>query len=75
LAASWEGPCNIDGYSFEMSSDIILVHLSTIPSPQSATGCTDVALSAPFLNIGSRLEPVESLPNLIQGFVDTQVTS
>jgi hypothetical protein len=74
LAASWEEPCYIDGYSFERSPDIILVHLATIPGPRFATGCIDVALSAMFLNIGYRLEPAEPLPNRIQGFVDTQVT-
>jgi hypothetical protein len=75
LVTSWEGPCSIDGYSFEWSPDIILVHLAMIPGSWSATGCTGVALSAPFLNISSHLEPVEFLPNLIQGFVVTQVTS
>jgi hypothetical protein len=38
-------------------------------------GCTDVALLAALLNIVSYLEPVVPLPYLIQGFVNTEVTS
>jgi hypothetical protein len=75
LVTPWKGPCYINGYSFEGGPNIILVHLALIPDLWATTGCTGVALSAPFLNIGSCLEPVEFLSNLIQGFVDTQVTS
>jgi hypothetical protein len=75
LVASREGPCYVNGYSFERSPDIILVHLAPIPGPRPTTGCTGVELSAQFLNICSRLEAVEYLSNLIQGFVNTQVTS
>jgi hypothetical protein len=74
LVTSWEGPCYINGYSFKRTANIILVHLSPIPGLWAATGCTGVTLLAPFLNIGSCFEPVESLSNLIQGFINTQVT-
>jgi hypothetical protein len=71
LVSLQEGACYISGYSFERGSNIILVHLALIPGPQASTGCTGVALSAPFLDVCSHLEPVESLSNLIQGFVNT----
>jgi hypothetical protein len=71
----WEGPSYVNGYSFERSPHVILVHSAPIPGPRAATGCTNVALPAPFLNIRSFLKPVESLSNLIQGFVNTHVTS
>jgi hypothetical protein len=74
LVALGEGPCYIDGYPFEQSPNIVLVHLIMIPGSRATTGCTGVALSAPFLNIASCLESVVPLANLIQGFVDTQVT-
>jgi hypothetical protein len=70
LAALWEGLCCINGYSFERGP----MNLAPIPGSGAATGCTGVALPAPFLNIGSCLEPVVPLPDLIQSLVDTQVT-
>jgi hypothetical protein len=74
LVASWEGSCYIDGYSFGWSPDIILVDFTPIPGPEAATCRTDIALSAPSLDIASCLEPIVPLPYLIQGFVDLQVT-
>jgi hypothetical protein len=74
LVAPWEGTCYIDGYPFERGPDIVLMHLTPIPGPGAATGCTGILLPAPLLNIASCLEPVVPLPDLIQGLDDTQVT-
>jgi hypothetical protein len=65
----------MDGYPLERRPNSVLVNLAPIPNPGAATCRTDVALSAPSLNIASCLEPVVPLPNLIQGLVDTQVAS
>jgi hypothetical protein len=46
-----------------------------IPGSGTATGCTDVVLPAPLLNIISCLEPVVPLPDPTQGLLDSQVTS
>jgi hypothetical protein len=46
-----------------------------IPGPWAATDRTGVTFSAPFCNIGSFRKSVELLPDFIQGFVGTQVTS
>jgi hypothetical protein len=75
LVTPWEGSSYVDGYSLERSSHVILVHLVPIPGPRAATGRTGIALPAPFPNIKSCLEPKESLSNLIQGFINTQMTS
>jgi hypothetical protein len=72
---SWEGPCYIDGYPFEQGPDIVLMHLVLIPGSGAMTGCTGVALPAPLCNIGFYVEPVVPLLDLIQGLVDTEVTS
>jgi hypothetical protein len=69
-----EGFCYIDGYSLERGSDFVLMHLAPIPGSGATTGCTGVALPAPFLNIVSFLVPVVPLPDLIHGLVDIQVT-
>jgi hypothetical protein len=74
MVAPWEGSCYIDGCSFEHDLDILLMHLAPIPGLGAVTDCTSVALVAPLLNIISFLEPVVPLPDLIQGFVDTQMT-
>jgi hypothetical protein len=74
LVAPWKGTY-IDGYPLERRLNIVLVHRAPIPSPGAATYCADVEQSAPSLNIASCLEPVVPLPNVIQGFVDTEVTS
>jgi hypothetical protein len=70
-----DGPRYIDGYPVERVPDVVLKHLAPIPAPGSATGGTDVALRALLLNIFSYLEPAVLSPDLIQGFVDTQVTT
>jgi hypothetical protein len=75
LVAPWEGPCYIGGYPFERGHDVVLMHLASHPGSEAATGCTGVALPAPLLSIVTCLEPVVPLPDLIQGLVDTQVTS
>jgi hypothetical protein len=75
LVAPWKRACYIDGYHLERCPDHVLVHLAPIPSPGAVTCCADVAQSVPSLNIALCLEPVVPLPNLIQGFVDTQATS
>jgi hypothetical protein len=51
------------------------MHLAPIPGSSAAINCTGVALTAPLLNIVSCLEPMVPLSELIQGLVDTQVTS
>jgi hypothetical protein len=50
------------------------MHLTTIPDPWAATGPTGVTLSAPFFNIASCPKQID-LPDFIQGFDDTQMTS
>jgi hypothetical protein len=71
LVVPGERPCYIDGYPFEHDPNIVLVHLALIPHPWVVTGCTVGTISQyHFLP-----EPVVSLTDLIQGFVDTQVTS
>jgi hypothetical protein len=65
----------IDSYPFEQGSEIVLMHLAAIPGLVSVTGCTGVALPASLLNIASCLEPLVPLLGLIQGFVDTGLTS
>jgi hypothetical protein len=42
FVASWTRPCYIDGDSLERSPYVVLVHLSPIPSPRAAAGCTGV---------------------------------
>jgi hypothetical protein len=66
LVTPWEGPSYVDGYSLERGSHIILVHLAPIPGPRTATGCTGITLPAPFLNVGSCLEPIESCRTLFR---------
>jgi hypothetical protein len=51
------------------------MNLAPIPGSAAATGCTGVTLPATLLNIVSCLERFSSLPGLIQGLADTQVTS
>jgi hypothetical protein len=75
LGAPWKWTCYTDGYLLERRPNLILVHLGPIPSPEAATGSTDVAHSAISLNIVSCLEPIVPLPKLIQDFVHIQVTS
>lgn len=75
MAAPWEGPCYIDGYHFERGPEVVLMHLAPIPGSGAMTDYTGVTLLAPFLIIVSSLEPVVSLSDLIQGLLDTQVTS
>jgi hypothetical protein len=75
LVTPWEGPYYINGYTFEWGPNIALLPLAPIPSSGAASGCTGVTLPEPLLNIVSCLEPVVHLPDLIQGLVDTQVTS
>lgn len=43
------------------------MHLALIPILGAATGCTGIALPAPFLILVSCLEPVVSLLDLIEG--------
>jgi hypothetical protein len=54
---------------------IILSDGALIHDLGAVTGCTGVALLASLLSIIFSLEPVVPLPGLIQGLVDTQVTS
>jgi hypothetical protein len=75
LVASWEGPSDVDAYPFERGTDVVLPHPAPIPGSGASTGCAGVAPSAPLLNDILRLKPVVSLPHLIQGFVDLQVTA
>lgn len=55
--------------------NFVLMHVALIPGSGAMTGCTGVALPALHLNIVSCLEPVVPFPDLIQGLVDTEVTS
>jgi hypothetical protein len=75
LVAQWKEYCYINCYPFKQCPNVVLVHLNPILGLWIATGSTGVTLSAPFFNIASCLKPVEPLPDFIQGFVDTQVTS
>jgi hypothetical protein len=75
LIALWEGPRYINGYLFEQGPEVVLIHLAPIPGSMAASGSIGVALAAPFLNIVSCLKPVVPLPDLIQGLIETQVTS
>jgi hypothetical protein len=75
LIASREGPSDVDGYPFERGTDVVLPHPALVPGSGASTGCACVASSAPLLNVTFRLKPVVSSPDLIQGFVDTQVTA
>jgi hypothetical protein len=75
LVTPREGPSYVDGHSLERSSHVILVHLAPIPGPRTMTGCTGITLPAPYLNVGLCLEPIESLSNLIRGFINIQMTS
>jgi hypothetical protein len=75
MVAPLEGSCHIDGYFFEWSPDIILVHFAPILGPGAATCRTDIALSAPSLHVAPCLEPVVPLQYLIQGFVNRAVQS
>jgi hypothetical protein len=75
LVAPRVGPSNVNGYPFERGTDVVLPHPAPVPGSVASTGCACVASSAPPLNVTLRLKPVVSLPDLIQGFVDTQVTA
>jgi hypothetical protein len=75
LVARWEGLCYINGYPFERSPDVLLLHLAPILGSGAATGCTGVTLRAPLLIVDSFPEPVVPLSDLIQVLADTQVTS
>lgn len=68
MVTPWEEPCYSNGYLFEQSPDVVLMHLALIPGLGAAIGCMGVALPTPLLNIIDCLD-------LIQGLVDTQVTS
>jgi hypothetical protein len=65
----------INCYPFKRCPNVVLVHLAPIPGLWAVTDRTGITLSAPFFNIASCLKQVEPLPDFIQGFVDTQVTS
>jgi hypothetical protein len=75
LVAPWEGPIDVNGYPFEWGIDVVLPQLAPIPGSGASTGRAGVAPSAPILNVTLRLKPVLLLPDLIQGFVDTQATA
>jgi hypothetical protein len=75
LVTLWEGTCYVSGYPSKWDPEVILMHLALIPDLGTMTGCTGVALLAPLLNIIFSLESVVPLLGLIQGLVDTQVTT
>jgi hypothetical protein len=58
-----------------MGPNIVLMHLAPITWPRDATCRTDVALLAPCLDVVSWMKQVVPFPKLIQGFIDTQVSS
>jgi hypothetical protein len=70
-----EESCYTDGYPFESGPNIVLIHMATSPGSQASGGCTGVTVLAPFLNIVSCLKPVVPLFDLVQGLVNTQVSS
>jgi hypothetical protein len=51
------------------------MHFAPNPGSGAATGCTGVTLPVPYLKIFPCLEPVLFLQDLIQGLLDTQVTT
>jgi hypothetical protein len=70
LMAPWEGPCYIDGYSFERGSR----RYTDAFGPDSWFGDRTGVLPAPLLKIFSCLESLVLLPDSILGIADTQVT-
>jgi hypothetical protein len=75
LVAQRESSSYIECYRLGCGPFIVFVHLAPIPCPQEAICGTDVALSAPCLDMVSCLNTIVPLPNFIQGFIGTQVTS
>jgi hypothetical protein len=75
LAAPREGSCYTDGYTVKWGPNAVLMCKAPIPGLGAATGSTGVTVMTPLLDVVSCLKPAVSLPDLVQGLVDTQLPS
>jgi hypothetical protein len=58
-----------------VTSMAIILNWAPTPGLQASGGCTGLTALAPFLNIRYCLKPVIPLSDLVQGLVNTQVSS